>query len=235
MLLQRMHEGGGVGEGLGALYGPVDDRQELVGLEALGEEVVGTRLVALGAVVQVGEGREHDDGDVSQVRVGAEGADHLRARHARHGPVGDDEVGDQLAGFLQATGAVGRFLHLPLGREDEPQQSASILPVVDDQNDAALGLAFRSHDERSPEDDTRIRPGSTWCRRTVPCGSTEAALGPAWTTGEHRAGEERRGRPVGRWRRDARHRRRGGLRGGRLPRASKNRRRRGSSHRGLLA
>ena len=116
---------------------------ELTGREGLDEVVVGTKLQADDAVLDLALGGEHDDGHVGGVADGA--ADALARQLGEH-EVQDDEVEAVLLELLEgrlpvADTADPIALTLEVGRD----RVANGLLVLDQQN----LLDVRSHDEAS--------------------------------------------------------------------------------------
>ena len=75
----------------------VDQRDQLVRLERLGDEAVDGRLLGLGPVVALHGRRHHDDRDVLEAGIGADHADRPPAVAARHECVdGHDRPGKRI-------------------------------------------------------------------------------------------------------------------------------------------
>ena len=81
-------------------------------VDRLGQEVVGARLEAAHPIGGIGQGRDHDDGDVPRLRVRPEPLGDLETVHARHHDVEQNEIRRLGVGHFEGGGPVARGKHL---------------------------------------------------------------------------------------------------------------------------
>ena len=111
-------------------------RQQFIHAERLGDVVVGAGIERLDFRFLLTTHREHDDRDG---RAFADRAAKLHARHARHGEVGDNEVGQPVHCRVEAGFAVGCGFHfVALGVERSLEHARDLRFIIDHQNTAAL-------------------------------------------------------------------------------------------------
>jgi hypothetical protein len=120
----------------------LDPQPDLVGLERLGDEVLGAPRERLLLRLRRDVGGEHQDGEEVVGRgLGAQRRDHLQSGDARHVQVGADQVEGRRAGEGLAV-ALERLLRLGAGSDvsvaggaqDAPQQHRVDPLVVDDED-----------------------------------------------------------------------------------------------------
>ena len=115
---------------LAALLGRLaHEALQLVHVEGLGQVVVGARLHGVDRHAQVRIGGDEDDRD--RLVDGQDLGQHPRAGLAGHPYVQQRHVDPAGAEDRQRGGAVGRFQHLELALEDQPQRFADARLVVD--------------------------------------------------------------------------------------------------------
>ena len=117
----------------------LDVHAQLLHIEGLGEEGIGTALQTLQAVADVGLGGKHDDGYMRQIEVGLDHAEHGEAVHLGHHDVADDEVVGHVVllgreQLLQALAAVVADAELIVVRQLGGDIAADLLVVVDDEH-----------------------------------------------------------------------------------------------------
>ena len=118
-------------------------------VEGLGEIVLRAQLDAADHRVHLVERRDHQDGDVAQLGVRLELAQHLGAALARHQHVEQDEVEGARAERLEGLVPAGDGAHLmPLPPSRRASSSRLLRIVVDDEDDAGLG---RGHPAPRPD------------------------------------------------------------------------------------
>jgi hypothetical protein len=104
-------------------------------VDRLGEEIVGAGLEAAHAVLGLGQGRHHDDGNVHGPRIRLQALADLEAVHAGHHDVQQDDVG-RIGGdrVKRSRAAVGRHDVEVLGRKLGFQQPDVRRDIVDNQD-----------------------------------------------------------------------------------------------------
>ena len=80
---------------------------EFLGVEGLGNEVVGAGGEAINAVLEFVAGGEEDEVDIATAGFGADLVAELEAAHFRHAPIGDDEADRVVAEDFEGGGAIG--------------------------------------------------------------------------------------------------------------------------------
>ena len=115
----------------------LDVHVQLLHVEGLGQEGVGAALQSLQAVAHVGLRGEHDDGDVGDVDVGFDHAQHGEAVHLGHHDVADDHVVVAGQQFAQSLLAVGTDAELVVAAQLGGDVMANLQVVVDDEHAVA--------------------------------------------------------------------------------------------------
>ncbi len=114
----------------GQLQHGADAGEELARAERLRQVVVRARLEALDAGLFTGPGRDEDDREPAQRRVGADGAQQRQAVQPRHHHVGEQQIGRLAANRLERRQAVADGLDTVGRREQAGDVVAHVRVVV---------------------------------------------------------------------------------------------------------
>ena len=112
----------------------IDVHAEFLHVERFGEEGVGTALETFETVGDIGLRRQHDDGNMRDVDVGLDHAEHGEAVHLGHHDIADDEVVLVGKQFAQAFLAVSAGAELVETAQLGGDVAAYLKVVVDDEH-----------------------------------------------------------------------------------------------------
>jgi hypothetical protein len=128
-----------------ALLRLLQGEEQLLGLEGLGDVVVGPRFDCFDRQVQASVGAHDDDGDLGA--LGFQGREQVEAAHLGHAHIGEHEVGSERLEQAQRLLAVGGGLDLvPVTAQEGAHDKAQVLFIVDYQDTAHRSFFLHPRD-----------------------------------------------------------------------------------------